>query len=87
MDINYLKENVGWVLLTFEDTSQKKIITTMNREILESFEITEIRENELYDLQRKQWVSIDSVMRADIFEEEPELTHPLDKFMEGFLCK
>lgn len=87
MGFEFLLENVGWVLLTYDDNSQRKVITTMNKEILESFEVTESREEELYDLQLKQWVSIDGIINAEIFEDEPSYTNPVDIFMEGFLCR
>lgn len=87
MGDGFLLENVGWVLLTNKDKSQRKIITTMNREILESFEVKEFYEDKLFDLHKKEWIDVEDVIDAEVYEDEPKFTQAVDLFMEDFLCK
>lgn len=70
--IEILKEGIGYVKLTYPDSSIRVVKTTLNSDILISCGATIIR-GFLYDLDRKIQVPYTKRMKIEIFKDRPVL--------------
>lgn len=81
--LKVLKQGIGYVTITYPDSSKRVLRTTLNPNILLKEGVT-FKDNHLYDVDRKEFVRYTTDCKIDISEEEPIL-EGVDLFAHQFI--
>lgn len=83
--LEWLKENIGWVLFTYPDGSQRVVRTTKSGSLLEGV-MKDKKPMTIYDLDKLKWVKLPSSsdVKVEIHDERPQLEE-VSEFVSKFL--
>lgn len=82
--INDLKNGLCWITLVYSDHSRKAVYTTMNPDILKKENVV-LRKDTVYDFNRKQYLSLDSVTDVELTIDKPVYSREVDNFVNHFI--
>lgn len=81
--LDIIKNGIGYVTITYPDSSKRVVKTTLNPNILLKEGVT-YKEGHLYDLEHKEFVKYSLDCKIDISEDEPKL-EGVDEFAHRFI--